>query len=290
MALLASCAPAQIDVRSVVAMDHETLQRGGPFYEDGKKQLAAGQPMLALKSFQRAHLAEPRSVAVLNALGATYDDIGQFALAERYYREALALAPSDAQTLNNFGYSLVLQGKADQAAVYLEQARKAAPADTVIAGNIEQARARDAKPEVAARPAEPAAAAEGQSRPVPLVERMTEFVQALSIESVRRALTAPEEGAPLTAVALPLPPIDAAPAESPPAVREITSIVPPGAVMTLRDLKPPPASATAAAPLSPGGKRAANSASPITRPSARSLSPSATTARPWRWRRPMPRR
>src|SRR5437667_5372375 len=200
MALLASCAPAQIDVRSVVAMDHETLQRGGPFYEDGKKQLEAGQPMLALKSFQRAHLAEPRSVAVLNALGATYDDIGQFALAERYYREALALAPSDAQTLNNFGYSLTLQGKADQAAVYLEQARKAAPADTVIAGNIEQVRAREVKPEVAARPApEPAAAAEGQSKPVPLVERMTEFVQALSIDSVRRALTAPEEGAPLTA-------------------------------------------------------------------------------------------
>src|SRR5260370_41559021 len=158
MALLASCAPGQIAVRSGAAMDHETLQRGGPFYEDGKKQLEAGQPMLALKSFQRAHLAEPRSVAVLNALGATYDDIGQFALAERYYREALTLAPSDAQTLNNFGYSLVLQGKADQAAVYLEQARKASPADTVIAANIEQVRKQEAE----ARPApEPAVAVAG---------------------------------------------------------------------------------------------------------------------------------
>ena len=59
-------------------------------------------------------------------MGATYDRLGRYDAAERYYNQALALQPGSAQTLNNLGYSYLLQGRYDLAAVYLRNAREVA--------------------------------------------------------------------------------------------------------------------------------------------------------------------
>jgi hypothetical protein len=51
------------------------------------------------------------SVRALNGLAASYDRLGRFDLARRYYQQALEISPQSAQTLNNMGYSLVLEAR-----------------------------------------------------------------------------------------------------------------------------------------------------------------------------------
>src|SRR5262245_54905677 len=78
-------------------------------YATGKEKFAAGQFGLALESFQKALDEKGPSVDRLNALGATYDRLSRFDLADRAYRQALALDPESAQTMNNIGYSYLLR-------------------------------------------------------------------------------------------------------------------------------------------------------------------------------------
>jgi tetratricopeptide (TPR) repeat protein len=108
-------------------------------YEAGKWQLAEGLLGLALENFKAALASDPHSVEILNAVGASYDRLGRYDLARRYYMQALAMAPNAAQTLNNIGYSHVLQHDYDHARTYLEKAAAAAEGTDyglVIAGNL----------------------------------------------------------------------------------------------------------------------------------------------------------
>ena len=128
-------------------------------YASGKSNFAAGRLGLALMYFQQA-LQEQPSAERLNAVAATYDRLGRFDLADKYYRQALALDPKSAQTLNNMGYSYFLRGRADLAAAYLAKAHHEAMSDATISGNLALAMAAVEKPRVAARAQEPQPAAE----------------------------------------------------------------------------------------------------------------------------------
>jgi Flp pilus assembly protein TadD len=98
-------------------------------YVLGKKQFADGLYGMALKNFRVALLDEPRSLDHLNAVAATYDKLGRFDLAERYYAQALGVDPNSVQTLNNVGYSFLMQKDYVSARYYLNQADKVARAE-----------------------------------------------------------------------------------------------------------------------------------------------------------------
>lgn len=95
-------------------------------YELGKKQFAEGLYGMALKNFRVAMVREPKSLDRLNAVAATYDKLGRFDLAERYYARALGVDPDSVQTLNNIGYSFLIQKDYVSARYYLDQAAKVA--------------------------------------------------------------------------------------------------------------------------------------------------------------------
>lgn len=99
-----------------------TLAAAQDPYELGKKQFAQGLYGMALKNFRVALVNQPKSLDRLNAVAATYDKLGRFDLAERYYARALGVDPDSVQTLNNIGYSFLMQKDYVSARYYLEQA------------------------------------------------------------------------------------------------------------------------------------------------------------------------
>lgn len=105
-------------------------------YALGKKQFADGLYGMALKSFRVALVREPRSLDRLNAVAATYDKLGRFDLAERYYAQALGVEPNSVQTLNNIGYSFLMQKDYVSARYYLDQAAKEARTEDKYIGVV----------------------------------------------------------------------------------------------------------------------------------------------------------
>lgn len=109
-------------------------------YELGKKQFAQGLYGMALKNFRVALVQDPKSLDRLNAVAATYDKLGRFDLAERYYAQALGIDPNSVQTLNNVGYSFLMRKDYISARYYLEQAAKVAKAEdhytSVVGANL----------------------------------------------------------------------------------------------------------------------------------------------------------
>jgi len=105
-------------------------------YALGKKQFADGLYGMALKSFRVALVREPKSLDRLNAVAATYDKLGRFDLAERYYAQALGVDPNSVQTLNNIGYSFLMQKDYVSARYYLDQAAKVARTEDKYIGVV----------------------------------------------------------------------------------------------------------------------------------------------------------
>lgn len=105
-------------------------------YALGKKQFAKGLYGMALKNLRVALVREPKSIDRLNAVAATYDKLGRFDLAERYYARALGVDPNSVQTLNNIGYSFLMQEDYVSARYYLDQAAKVARAEDEYVGIV----------------------------------------------------------------------------------------------------------------------------------------------------------
>lgn len=110
--------------------DNPPVQAGAQDpYVLGKKQFAEGLYGMALKNFRVAMVRAPKSLDRLNAVAATYDKLGRFDLAERYYAQALGVDPNSIQTLNNIGYSFLMQKDYVSARYYLDQAARVARAE-----------------------------------------------------------------------------------------------------------------------------------------------------------------
>src|SRR4029079_16673425 len=77
----------------------------------GKRAFINGNLGLAITHYQTALDRAPDSIEALNGLAASYDRLGRFDVAQRYYDRALVLDRRASQTLNNVGYSYLLQGK-----------------------------------------------------------------------------------------------------------------------------------------------------------------------------------
>src|SRR5258708_6372332 len=229
--LLAGCSlPAMLgsehsDVHGIVSLNGaEGTNDYSALYQKGKARFAAGQFGLAANEFQTALVLKPDSVEILNALGATYDRLARFDLADRYYKDALALDPKDPQTLNNLAYSLMLRGDPQHAIPLLSVAQSAAP-DPMIAANLALAKRLEKKLDQSAvadpGPSDkgpgPAPSQQAAAQPVKSlwIERRSEKVQELVFDGGARAKTPAREwnlGSP--ALIVPLPPAPKASKES----------------------------------------------------------------------------
>lgn len=70
-------------------------------------------------------------------LGASYDRLRRFDLADRVYAALYKLSGATAQYYNNVGYSNMLRGNLKAALVNFRQAEKLAPGNAVISNNIQ---------------------------------------------------------------------------------------------------------------------------------------------------------
>jgi tetratricopeptide (TPR) repeat protein len=145
-AALAACDTADVAVRPVFKVGGERLDTLEQAYEIGKTHLAAGRPGLAVVAFQTALARDGGSAPLLNALGAAYDMLRRFDLAERYYGQAMGLDEHDSQTLNNRGFSRLLRGDRKGAQPLLVEANRLDPTNPVIQGNLQLAERRAPAP------------------------------------------------------------------------------------------------------------------------------------------------
>ena len=94
----------------------------------------------AIQYLEKELAQKPASVAALNGLGACYDQLGRYEVAQRYYFRALDLAPESSQTLSNIGYSYLQQGRHREAVAILELALQKNDGNQVAVNNLELAK------------------------------------------------------------------------------------------------------------------------------------------------------
>lgn len=128
------------EVRSLVRVgDGKAVSGPELALAQGREQFAQGNYGIAIDSFNAAVNIDQTSIRALNGLAASYDNLGRFDLAQRYYSNALALNPTSAVTLNNAGYSQLMQGNVEDAMKLFEVAAKLDPENSRITANTELA-------------------------------------------------------------------------------------------------------------------------------------------------------
>ena len=132
--VLSGCGMERIEVRPVGA----GLSAASPAeraYQEGKADLAAGRPGLAIVSFETALANDPASVKVLNGLGAAYDSLQRFDVAQSFYQQALQREPNSPDVVNNMAISLQMAGK-PEAMQWFARAEQLDPKNPVIDANV----------------------------------------------------------------------------------------------------------------------------------------------------------
>jgi Flp pilus assembly protein TadD len=87
--------------------------------------------------YKRVVELSPQNAEGYVGLGASYDRLRRFDLADRVYASLLALTGPTAQYYNNVGYSNLLRGNLAAALKNFRAAQKLAPDSIVIANNIQ---------------------------------------------------------------------------------------------------------------------------------------------------------
>ena len=99
-----------LDAGFPCARDQRTrVMNGDELLAEGRMQFRNGNFALAVNAFRRATRRAPQSVDAYNGLAASYDRLGRFDLARRYYEEAMAISPADPRVIHNYALSLRLQ-------------------------------------------------------------------------------------------------------------------------------------------------------------------------------------
>lgn len=97
---------------------------------------ARGNYGIAIDHLESELARSPASLAALNGLGSSYDQLGRYDVAQRYYFRALDLAPQSSLTISNIGYSYLLQGRNLEAASLLQLALHYDAENQVAAVNL----------------------------------------------------------------------------------------------------------------------------------------------------------
>ena len=107
-----------------------------------REEFGRGNYGNAIELLEKELSQRPTSISALNGLGACYDQLGRYDIAQRYYFRALDLAPESSQTLSNLGYSYTRQGRHSDAVAVLELALQKDDGNQVAANNLSIARSR----------------------------------------------------------------------------------------------------------------------------------------------------
>ena len=107
----------------------------------GKKQYRANNFGLAERYFRRAAELHPRDAEAWLGLGACYDQLRRFDLADRAYREATRIVGPTVAILNDQGYSYLLRGDYKRARATLLQAQRKEPDNQYVANNLQLSQA-----------------------------------------------------------------------------------------------------------------------------------------------------
>lgn len=87
--------------------------------------------------YKKAVELSPKVAEAYVGLGASYDQLGRFDLADRVYASLYKLSGGTVQYYNNVGYSHLLRGDLKDALMYFEKAHRLDPANPVIANNLQ---------------------------------------------------------------------------------------------------------------------------------------------------------
>jgi tetratricopeptide (TPR) repeat protein len=126
----------------------QNREQGAPVVSEGslsnldiaRTEFSRGNYGNAIQYLEKELTQRPASVAALNGLGACYDQLGRYEVAQRYYFRALDLAPESSQTLSNIGYSYLQQGRHREAVAVLELALQKNDGNQVAANNLQMAK------------------------------------------------------------------------------------------------------------------------------------------------------
>ena len=121
---------ADLDAKSMA----KELKEGLPA---GKYHFKAGNYGLSERNYRLAIEEDPKNAEAWLGLGATYDQLGRYDLADRSYKQVMKIAGPVPQLMNNMGYSSMLRGKQRQAKTYFLKAYNALPDNQTILGNRE---------------------------------------------------------------------------------------------------------------------------------------------------------
>lgn len=124
-----------------VGTDRLPLRAAESNLDIARREFGRGNYGNAIEYLEKELAQKPASVAALNGLGACYDQLGRFDVAQRYYFRALDLAPESSQTLSNIGYSYLQQGRHREAEAILELSLQKDADNQVAANNLSLARA-----------------------------------------------------------------------------------------------------------------------------------------------------
>jgi type IV secretion system protein VirB1 len=140
--ILSGCGMERIEVRpsGAAVASASPAERA---YQEGKADLAAGRPGLAIVAFETALANDPGSAKVLNGLGAAYDGLHRFDVAQSFYQQALQREPNSPDIVNNMAISLQLAGK-PEASKWFAKAEQLDPRNPVIDANVSLAQATPA--------------------------------------------------------------------------------------------------------------------------------------------------
>lgn len=87
--------------------------------------------------YKRAAELAPTHAEAYVGLGASYDRLGRFDLADRVYASLYKLEGASAQYYNNVGYSMMLRGNFKDALANFRKAQAIDPDNIVVANNIQ---------------------------------------------------------------------------------------------------------------------------------------------------------
>lgn len=119
--------------------DKKNLQLLQELYQQGLNLLRAGQPDVAIFSFESALQIAPRDFDILHMLGIACSQADRTAQAFKFFEQALALNPASAPVHMNYGIVLKNAGKMEQALDHIERAARLTPTDANVQYNLANA-------------------------------------------------------------------------------------------------------------------------------------------------------
>src|SRR5687768_13935319 len=198
---LVACSTPDFHARAV---NGPGVRTGNELLAEGRMQFRNGNFALAVDAFRRATRQPAQSVDAYNGLAASYDRLGRFDLARRYYEEALAIAPADPRVIHNYAVSLRLQGRDVEAQQLLASTTPSAVQPELVVADAEAspsagdppptsqiAVVQPPAPMASAAPAlvpQPAAPQPVVAAPPSVVDRAAVPTRSLNIAPPRRAV------------------------------------------------------------------------------------------------------